>query len=68
MRSAEVSMAKLLDNPKRAFAAPEGDRTALFRRAAQAAATAHLLIHRTEELLAQTRQVLKRTEARLVAR
>jgi hypothetical protein len=55
------------DKPVLAVAGPDdGDREALFRRAAKVTRTSHLLINETEQLLAQTRKLLKRSEDRLI--
>jgi hypothetical protein len=44
------------------------EKTELFRRAAKAARTSKALINETEELLAQTRRLLKKSEDRLVSK
>ena len=44
------------------------DKTELFRRAAKAAKTSRLLINETEQLLAQTKRLLKKSEDRLVSK
>jgi hypothetical protein len=54
-------MANLHDKPILSVATQEDDKLALFRRAAQVARTSHLLINQTEELLARTRQLLKKS-------
>lgn len=60
-------MANTQDKSLAALVAPnQNEREALFRRAAKVTRTSQLLINETEELLARTRELIKKSENRLI--